>query len=63
MKCNRCEGSTKVVDTRYRNGMVIRRRECTACKHRYSTKEIEVRVIKEIKKAKEFLENIKTENW
>lgn len=39
MRCLICGEKTKVLDSRYRNEMVIRTRECTNCLTRFKTQE------------------------
>lgn len=39
MKCAYCEGTAHVVDTRETGGVIRRRRECDACKRRFTTYE------------------------
>ena len=41
MKCTRCEGKTKVVDSRpmLEDQIIYRRRECTSCGKRVTTYE------------------------
>jgi len=38
MKCPRCDEKTHVIDSRKKNG-IRRRRECTKCKYRFTTRE------------------------
>lgn len=40
MKCVFCDGNTKVIETRKRNGKHFRRRECLSCGERFTTYEI-----------------------
>lgn len=42
MRCPRCKGKLKTIDSRERDGGLItwRRRECTKCMYRFSTQEI-----------------------
>ena len=40
MKCKSCRVETKVVDSRKKSDGVWRRRECPACKTRFSTLEV-----------------------
>lgn len=39
MRCLLCGEKTKVLDSRYRNEMVIRTRECVNCLTRFRTRE------------------------
>ena len=41
MRCPICDGATKIIDSRKEPDCVNRRRECTACKYRFSTIEID----------------------
>ena len=41
MNCTKCEGKSKVIDSRVKSMGVYRRRECLACGHRFSTIELE----------------------
>lgn len=41
MRCPVCDGATKIIDSRKEPDCVNRRRECTACKYRFSTIEID----------------------
>lgn len=46
MLCPACaNASTRVVDSRASDSRIRRRRECEACKHRFTTYEIEANVI------------------
>lgn len=40
MKCQKCEGKLKVLETRIRDGMPWRLRECRSCGYRFSTQEV-----------------------
>lgn len=40
IQCPRCNGESKVIDSRDGETSRRRRRECLSCKHRYSTYEI-----------------------
>jgi transcriptional regulator NrdR family protein len=40
MKCPECGAETAVIDSRPALGTVRRRRECTACGHRFTTREV-----------------------
>ena len=42
MRCPVCGGYTKVVDSRFCNGDIKRRRECLECARRFTTMEIRV---------------------
>lgn len=48
MTCPVCGGDTKVLETRFREDSVYRRRECLICKERFSTTEIDVEMYKRI---------------
>lgn len=37
--CDKCHGQTKVINSRGSRGSVRRRRECLACRHRFTTYE------------------------
>ena len=39
MRCLLCDEKTKVLDSRYRNEMVVRVRECPNCLTRFKTQE------------------------
>ena len=39
MKCLLCDGKTRVLNSRYRNEMVVRVRECPNCLTRFKTQE------------------------
>ena len=39
MKCLLCDGKTRVLNSRYRNEMVVRMRECLDCLTRFKTQE------------------------
>jgi hypothetical protein len=41
MICPLCSGETKVMDSRDSDHLVRRRRECSACRYRFSTHEAE----------------------
>lgn len=42
MTCLICDGNTKVIDSRLKEGGLIkRRRECNVCKYRFNTYEID----------------------
>lgn len=42
MDCTRCDGDTRVIDTRPSMGTERRRRECKVCGHRFTTMEVVV---------------------
>ena len=55
MNCPKCDGDTKVIDSRN----VRRRRECLVCEHRFTTVEILASEFKKTKKLQEQPEKIK----
>jgi transcriptional repressor NrdR len=48
MTCPICCGNTRVLETRFKEDSVYRRRECLICKERFSTTEIDVELYKRI---------------
>ena len=38
--CPKCGCDSLVVNSRYRNGVILRRRECQSCGARWSTREV-----------------------
>jgi transcriptional regulator NrdR family protein len=50
MPCPSCGKPTRVVDSRRQEETCYRRRECKACKKRFSTQEISNETIKALKK-------------
>ncbi|HEY3191526.1 MAG TPA: transcriptional regulator NrdR [Solirubrobacterales bacterium] len=50
MNCPRCESSTSILETRKAEGgaALRRRRECTACRHRFTTYERAVPEVREV---------------
>lgn len=46
MLCEKCDGDTKIIDSRCTDGNVTRRRhECLECGHRFSTVEIPTSIL------------------
>jgi hypothetical protein len=39
-RCRKCGGDSKVIRTMETDGPILRRRECAACGHRWTTREI-----------------------
>jgi transcriptional regulator NrdR family protein len=48
MNCALCHSESIITNSRPRNGTVARRRECTKCRHRWTTYEIEERAFKRV---------------
>ena len=48
MNCPKCGNDTHVVDSRPNDESVARRRECVACKYRFSTIEIETELLEKL---------------
>ena len=40
MTCPKCDSPTEVINSRKRDGTVVRRRLCSSCGFRFSTKEV-----------------------
>lgn len=53
MICPICSSKTRIVDSRKRGDCVIRRRECTSCKFRFTTIEIDMDIYKNLFKGKD----------
>lgn len=53
MTCPVCGGKTHIVDSRSDGETVRRRRECLECKHRFTTKEIDVNLLDKLLKTAE----------
>jgi transcriptional repressor NrdR len=52
MPCPECKGKTKVIDTRLRDSVVRRRRECLDCQHKFYTTERITKAKKDTPKTK-----------
>lgn len=55
MNCIECGAGTKVIDSRYKEKTVERRRECLRCGYRFSTREVDRDVMRELRKLKKAL--------
>jgi len=40
VNCPKCDAETSVIDSRFALGTVRRRRQCDACGHRFTTREV-----------------------
>ena len=53
MTCPLCGGKTHITDSRSDGETVRRRRECLECKHRFTTKEIDIDMLDKLLKTAE----------
>lgn len=54
MRCPKCKGKVRTIDSRSRDGGLItwRRKECSKCLYRFSTQELSEEMLNKIKSPK-----------